>query len=152
TGQDNNGFISQVNTDGSIRQLLFIAGGKDGVTLNAPKGMAIHNGVLYVADINAVRRFDVQSGKPQGAVSLPKATFLNDIAVGADGALFVSDSGLKLEQGQLTSSGTDAIYRIEGTRVSVLARGPQLKQPNGLLYLDGGLLSVSFASNELMQL
>src|SRR5262245_27427049 len=39
--KDNNGFISRLKADGSVDSLQFIAGGRNKVTLNAPKGMAI---------------------------------------------------------------------------------------------------------------
>ena len=44
--------------------------------LNAPHGIAFHNGKLYVAEINAVRRYDwdeaqLRAGNPQKIVDLP---------------------------------------------------------------------------------
>ncbi len=41
TAKDNNGFISRVRPDGAIENLKFIEGGRAGVTLNAPKGLAL---------------------------------------------------------------------------------------------------------------
>ena len=38
---DGNGSISRVSFDGTVAQLKWIEGGANGVTLNAPKGMAI---------------------------------------------------------------------------------------------------------------
>ena len=149
TALDNNGFISQVNPDGSLRALSFIAGGQNGVTLNAPKGMAIDGPVLYVADVNSVRRFDSKTGKPLGNISLPKATFVNDITLAPGGTAFVSDSGLEFRDGKLQPTGSDTIYRIDGDKVSIVATGKQLEQPNGLQYADGKLLCASFASNKL---
>ena len=37
TAKDNNGFISRLRPDGAVENLKFIEGGKNGVTLNAPK-------------------------------------------------------------------------------------------------------------------
>src|SRR6476661_4738346 len=62
--KDNNGFISRLKADGSVDSLEFIAGGKNGVTLNGPKGMALVGDTLWVADIDAVRGFDRRSGAP----------------------------------------------------------------------------------------
>jgi sugar lactone lactonase YvrE len=152
TAMDNNGFISQVNPDGSVRNLMFIAGGQNDVTLSAPKGLAIDDSVLYVTDVNAVRRFDTRTGKPLGHVALPRATFANDIAVGVAGTTYVSDSGLDFRNGKPEPTGTDAIYRLDGERVSIVAQGKHLEQPNGLLYIDGFLLCASFASNKLQKL
>src|SRR2546426_7894859 len=43
TAKDNNGFISRVRPDGAVENLKFIEGGHSGVTLNAPKGLAIRD-------------------------------------------------------------------------------------------------------------
>src|SRR5207247_257348 len=39
--KDNNGFISRLRPDGALEVLKFIEGGRAGVTLNAPKGLAV---------------------------------------------------------------------------------------------------------------
>src|SRR5437879_3180288 len=41
TERDNNGFITKLDPDGKISKLKFIEGGAEGVTLNAPKGLAL---------------------------------------------------------------------------------------------------------------
>jgi hypothetical protein len=56
---DDNGFISLLSPSGEVLDLKWIEGGKNGVRLDAPKGMTIADGVLYVADISAVRTFDL---------------------------------------------------------------------------------------------
>ena len=61
--KDNNGYISRLKPDGTADTGKFIVGGSKGVTLNAPKGMAITGDTLWVADIDAVRAFDsLQAG------------------------------------------------------------------------------------------
>ena len=151
TGLDNNGYLSQLQPNGEMKNAAFIAGGRNGVTLNAPKGMALRDGVLFVADIDWVRRFDAETGEPKGGVHLPKASFLNDIALGDDGSIFVSDTGVRMQDGALVPSGSDAIYRISGEQVTVFAQGSHLQRPNGLLSHGSGLLCVMFGSNELVQ-
>jgi hypothetical protein len=85
--KDGNGYISRLTRDGKVDSLKFIAGGRGGAKLDAPKGIAIQGDTLWVADIDAVRAFDKRSGKPIATVSLVgKAKFLNDAAVGPDGA------------------------------------------------------------------
>src|SRR5881296_227339 len=64
TTKDNNGFISRVRPDGAVENLKFIEGGHGGVTLNAPKGLAIRGDTLWVADIDMVRSFDAKTGAP----------------------------------------------------------------------------------------
>ena len=55
---DNNGFITKLDLNGKLLNLKFIQGGKGNVTLNAPKGMALVEHVLYVADLDTLRGFD----------------------------------------------------------------------------------------------
>jgi predicted small lipoprotein YifL len=61
--EDDNGFISRLSPDGTLIELLWIDGQDEGVTLDAPKGMAIIGDTLYVADISRVRSFD--RGRPR---------------------------------------------------------------------------------------
>lgn len=139
TGADDNGFISRVAPDGRILTLRWIDGANAAVTLNAPKGSAISGGTLYVADITAVRMFDLRTGAPKGSVSVPGATFLNDVAAAADGSVYVTDSGLKPD---FSPSGTDAVYRIRNGRLSTVAKGTFLKGPNGIAVLPNGRLVI----------
>ncbi len=61
---DNNGFITKLDPHGKLLNLKFIQGGKGDVTLHAPKGMALVEHVLYVADLDTLRGFDTTTGKP----------------------------------------------------------------------------------------
>jgi hypothetical protein len=149
---DGNGFVSRISPDGKVVALKWIDGAQKGVTLNAPKGMAVANGVLYVADINAVRMFDVATGAPKGQVTIEGATFLNDVAAAADGTVYVSDSGLDAE---LNPSGTDAIYAIEDGKARPLIRQRKdldLGRPNGLLVVGKDLWVVTFGSGEIYKI
>jgi hypothetical protein len=149
TDKDGNGFISALSPDGAVTALKWIEGGKDKVKLDAPKGMGIANGVLYVADITVVRMFDVKTGAPKGDVAIPGSTFLNDIATGPDGKVYVSDSGLKAGAKDLEPSGTDAVYVIDKGHAKAIAKGKDLGVPNGLLVTDKGVIVVTFGSGEV---
>jgi sugar lactone lactonase YvrE len=146
---DGKAFISKVTPDGKV-DLKWIDGSKKGTTLNAPKGLGIVKGTLYVSDINFVRLFDVKTGAPKGKIAAPGATFLNDIAVAPDGTIYVSDSGIKPGKDGFEPTGTDAIYKIgkKGTAEKLVA-DKQLAGPNGLLADDKGVWAVTFGSNEL---
>jgi sugar lactone lactonase YvrE len=125
--KDNKAFIATIDPTGKLVDRDFIRSGKNGVHLNAPKGLAISGKNLYVTDIDVVHRFDLESGKPLGTIdfSILGARFLNDLAAGPDGLLFTSDS-----------SG-NTIYRIDTAnnfQVTVLAKGKDLGIPNGLVY------------------
>jgi sugar lactone lactonase YvrE len=149
---DNNGFISQLSPDGKITNLKWIEGGKSKVTLNAPKGLAIVKDVLYVADLDTVRMFDVKSGAPKGEIKLEGATFANDVAAGDDGKVYVSDSGLKMEGADFKPTGTDAVWVLEKGKARALAKSTDLARPNGLLVDGKSLLVAPFGSNEIYRL
>ncbi len=138
SAKDGNGFISRMTPDGKIDPVPLAAGGQGGVTLNAPKGTAIVGDTLWVADIDAVRAFDKRTGAPVASVDLSRwrARFLNDIAVGADGALYVTDTGILIDaQGSITHPGPDRIFRIGPKRdVTVAALGDTLERPNGITW------------------
>lgn len=150
---DDNGFISLVSPEGRVLQLKWIDGAADSVTLNAPKGMAVDGPLLYVADIDVVRRFDRRSGAPRGQVTIPGAGFLNDLVVGSDGSVYVTDSGLRQGANGLEPSGTDAVYRLRpGGELDTLGRGAELGHPNGIGVSGDSLWVVGFGSGELYRL
>ena len=141
---DNSGFISRVSPKGKIKDLKWIEGGQKGVTLNGPKGMAIANGILYVADIDNVRKFNVKNGKPLGSIAVPGATFLNDMTSDSVGNVYVTDIGFTTVP-VFGPSGTDAIYKITPAGVlSKIAGGNSLlNHPNGIVALPNGKLKVA---------
>ena len=134
--KDNNGFISRVRPDGAVENLKFIEGGRNGVTLNAPKGLALEGDTLWVADIDAVRAFEAKTGAPIDTVSLNKlgAVFLNDIAVGLTGALYITDTGIRFDDvGNVLHPGPDRVFRVGPDRaVTQVLRGDTLGRPNGI--------------------
>jgi len=149
---DNNGFISRVTPDGSKVDLKWIEAGKKGVKLDAPKGTAIVGNTLYVADISRLREFDATSGKPKGEIALAGATFANDVAAGPDGKVYVSDSGIKIDDKGIAPTGTDAVYVVEKGKAKVLAKGDDLGHPNGLLWANDKLWVVTLGSGEIYSL
>jgi hypothetical protein len=140
---DNSGFVSRLSPKGEILDLKWIAGGVNGVTLNAPKGMTI--AILYVADIDRLRKFDAATGDPIGSIFFPGATFLNDVASDRFGNVYVTDIGFTTVP-QFGESGTDAIYKVRAwdDRVSVVASGNSLlNHPNGIVVLPNGSLKLA---------
>ncbi len=144
--KDNNGFIAKVTPEGQVTK--FIEGGKPGITLNAPKGIAVVGDTLLVADIDTVRIFNRTSGEAKGEIAVKGATFLNDITTAADGkTVYVSDTGWKTG---FKPSGTDAIHTIvDGKVTKIPAKAKDLAGPNGVLAGEGGAWVVSFGSGEL---
>ena len=121
---DNNGFISQVSAEGRIDQLRFIAGGVNGVTLHAPRGMTIAGDTLWVADVDAVRAFDRRTGRPLATVSFAARDigFLNDVASEPDRGLYITDTG------------RNRIYRIAGITTRIAFADTVLGAPNGITW------------------
>ena len=121
--KDNDGFISLINTDGTIRELKWIAGG-----LDAPKGMALLDGKLYVTDIDAIKVIDIVSATIEKTIPVENAVFLNDMATDGE-QLYFSDS----RGGTIYSMTTDGRY----TSISTDSEGV-----NGLECLDGQLFAL----------
>lgn len=142
-GQDGDGQISVIETDGSVR--VFARGMDD------PKGLALLGDALYVADKTRILKVAPDGGWSvfAAADAFPRPPqFLNDLERDLAGsALYVSDSG-DLQQG-------GAIYRIDLSgrveRVMDATQDVRIKAPNGLLMDDTGdvLLCVDFASGML---
>ena len=134
--KDNNGFISRLRPDGAIEVLKFIEGGRAGVTLNAPKGLAEFGDTLWVADIDVVRAFNARTGAPVDSVKLDSlgAVFLNDIAIAPNGAIYITDTGIRFDDvGNVLHPGPDRVFRIGPDRkVTVAVRGDTLGRPNGI--------------------
>jgi hypothetical protein len=136
--QENDGYVSLINPDGSVHTSKWIGVTRDGLTLNHPLGSAISNGVLYTVDGVMLRSFDLKTGNPLKAVDVTGATFLNGIAVTEDGTAYISNT-----------QPPQRIYKVtaEG-EVSVFVDGEPLATPNGVaIDNDGNIVVVNIASN-----
>ena len=141
----NDGYISLINPDGSAHTLKWIGVDRNGLTLNHPLGSDIINGLLYVADINVVRWFDMESGEPRGSVTVEDAQRFNDIEVAEDGTIWASQTGTE-------ESGTWRLYRIgpDGDS-SVVVEGAPLARPNGVAFdPDGNVVVVNINDNAVL--
>jgi glucose/arabinose dehydrogenase len=145
--KDNNGYITRLKADGTPDTAKFVVAGKNGVTLNAPKGMTITGDTLWVADIDALRGFNKRTGAPVASVTVPQAKFLNDVAAGPDGSLYLTDTGVVPDpKTGLKHVGPDRVYEVKGRKATVALESPQLQGPNGITWdpNDSEFVIVSF--------
>jgi DNA-binding beta-propeller fold protein YncE len=139
--EQNDGYASLLNPDGSVHTSKWIGVTRDGLTLNQPLGSAIANGILYVADINTVRTFDLATGAPLRAFEVEGAVGLNGIAATADGTIYASNTGDPQRIYKVLPDGTD----------SVLVAGEPLNLPNGVaLDPEGNIVVVNIGNNSVL--
>lgn len=119
--KDGIGFISRMTPDGQITDLQWVTG------LNGPKGMAVVDNNLYVADIDTLVQIDIDTGTVTHRYPAAGAIFLNDVTADATGDVFVSDMM------------TNRIHRLHHGTLEVWMEGNQLENPNGLQAIDGKL-------------
>jgi hypothetical protein len=128
--KDGKGSIGKVGLDGKIIAAEWVSG------LQAPKGMGLYKGKLYVADVDRVVVIDVKKGAIDKTIEVQDAEALNDLSINDKGIVYVTDSKAK------------KLLRIEKGQPSVLLdnlNGPNgvLAQGNDLYILDaGGLYKV----------
>jgi sugar lactone lactonase YvrE len=137
SAKDNNGYISRLRPDGTPYSVKFIEGGKKGVTLNAPKGLAINGDTLWVADIDAARAFNKRTGAVIANVNIRgRAKFLNGSAVGPDGSIYMTDTGIIFgPKGEMSHPGPDQVFRIRSNGDATAAlTSPKLEGPNGITW------------------
>ena len=141
---DNNGFITKLDGSGTLLHLKFIQGGADVVTLHAPKGMALVDETLYVADLDTLRAFDARNGKPVASIHVVDGkalVHLTDVAYDGVGLLYCSDQH------------ANRIYRVElpSQKVTLLVADPALAGPAGLAVhpKSGELIAVSWNKGKI---
>lgn len=139
--KDGAGYIVRVAAGDYARADVFVASGVAGAVLNAPKGLAIRDSTLWVADIDVLRGFHRVTGKPLVTIDFRPydALMLNDIAVGPDGDLYVTDTGIRMVKAGTIYEGGEQIFAVTpDLRVRVLARGSDLRFPNGVAWDSTG--------------
>lgn len=83
--EDGDGYIARVSLEGELDPEPFTSG------LDGPKGMAVRDGRLYVADFNDLVEIDLATGEILARHHLEGAQFLNDVTVTPAGDVLVSD-------------------------------------------------------------
>lgn len=117
---DGKGGITKLSTEGEVIDAEWITG------LNAPKGMAIYNHLLYVADLTEVVVIDIKKQSIVKKIPIADSVFLNDVTINSSGIVFVSDTR------------TNKVHRIEGDVASVYLEN--IANANGLKVFGSNLI------------
>ncbi len=137
----NDGYVSLINPDGSVHTAKWIGATRHGLELRNPLGSVIHDGVLYTADIDHVRAFDLATGAPLRSFHVPGATILNGIAVADDGTIYVSNTRTPERVYKVTADGASSVF----------AEGGPITLPNGVaMDQDGNIVVVNVGSPEVV--
>ena len=131
---DGTGFISRLNPGGKGGEIKWVES-TAAAPLNSTKGVCPVNDVLYVADVDRVRRISIPTGKALKPIVIPGAKSLNDVA--SDGKyVYVSDTV------------TGKIHRIDGETHTVIAH---VGSANGLAFFGGKMFCVSWLLHDVFE-
>ncbi|WP_224996047.1 PQQ-binding-like beta-propeller repeat protein [Cesiribacter sp. SM1] len=120
--KDGKGYISKVSLDGQVVNKEWVTG------LDAPKGMAMMNGTLYVTNVDELVAID-SNGKITNRYPVKGAKFLNDPVTADNKVLF-------------TDMQDNKIYAFQDGNITVWKEN-NLNSPNGLAYHNGNVLVAS---------
>ncbi|MBI5440629.1 MAG: SMP-30/gluconolactonase/LRE family protein, partial [Deltaproteobacteria bacterium] len=115
-------FLSRLSPDGKILSLRWVEG------LRNPLGLAVAGGTLWAVETGGVVEIEIASGTVLRRIAVPSAVALNDIAVGKDGTVYLSDPG------------ANALFRIVSGKAEEWLKGVEIARPNGLHLLGGRLI------------
>ena len=136
---DANGFISRVSATGEILAREFMVG-TPAAPLHGPRGMFIVGDTLWSADADGLHGFDRRSGAHLAFVDFRRFApgFLNDVARGPDGALYVTDTG------------KSRLYRVQGGAATLVMEDSLLGPPNGITWdaASGRFLLAPWGGNQ----
>jgi len=117
---DGKGSIAKIGLDGKVIQAEWVKG------LNGPKGMGTNGDLLYVTDNDDVVTIDIEKGKIIDRTLVPNAGTINDLSVGKDGTIYITDSKLGKIHTLINGVFTTLVEDITGL--------------NGVLYSEDELL------------
>lgn len=126
------GYLSLVTPDGEMKQKDWVTGLMD------PKGMASKDGKLYVADAMGLHVVDIASGTVDETITLEGAMFPNDVAIGPDGAVYVTDMF------------GGAVFRVMDGSAEAFVPAGSLDLPNGIWAQEDRLVVGSMGKEWLM--
>lgn len=121
SARDGNGYISLLSADGKLIKQKWKTG------LNAPKGVAVKAGLLYVTDLDELLEIDTGNLRVLHRYKAEGAKFLNDVVVRGD-TVYVSDMF------------TNTLWQLTGQHFRPLLKDAALQGPNGLAVINGKLV------------
>jgi sugar lactone lactonase YvrE len=120
--KDSNGYLSIVSMDGRIINEKWMIG------FNAPKGLAIYERTLYVADIDELVAINIDNGRILNRYKVEDAKFFNDVTAADNGDIYVSDMVL------------NRIHKLAGNDFSIWIESNELDNPNGLHFTEDDII------------
>lgn len=129
--EDGDGYIATMDQRGNILNASWVKG------LDAPKGMALKDGKLYVTDINDFIIIDKASASIEKRINVPGSTFLNDVALAPDGKVYFTDSD------------QNTIYVYSDDRVKLFKKDKGLGGTNGIFVDDETIYLAGFGNGDI---
>ena len=121
--RDGYGWIARLDADGKVLSPRWLDG------FDAPSGMIATPDTLYVCDRDGLAEVDIASASIRKMHLIQGGLFINDVALAANGDLFVSDFS------------ANRIYRIpQGGTPEIFLEDGRLDTPDGLLIIDNNLI------------
>ena len=117
SGHDGNGFLSLLSKSGQVKALKWVTG------MDAPKGIAMVDSLLYVTDIDRFHIINIENGNIVKTVKVDSAVFMNDIAISPGGKVYISDTY------------KNRVLLYDGDTVQVFIEGMRLNPPTGWNFL-----------------
>lgn len=115
-GKDGNGSIGRISLTGEIKEVEWVVGGMD-----APKGLGLYEGLLYVADLTKIVVIDVKLGKVVKSIDVEDAGMLNDLTIDEEGVVYFTDSDKK------------RIHYLVNEKPEIWLASDAFERPNGVL-------------------
>lgn len=129
--KDGDGAILKLDAKGNVLEASFVK-----EKLNAPKGLAIYKGILWLTDIDRILAIDLKTGNKLYEIDFSKESgFLNDIAVWDANTLYVSATDVsKLFKVNLETKTFSAIV-LDKTIAGI--NGLYCVKKSNVLYVNG---------------
>lgn len=119
------GYVCRAGLSGEVIDTLNIP------ELSAPKGMAVGDGVLFIADADCLVEYGIQEDSVVKKYQIPGAVSLNDVVISGKGTVYVSDSE------------ENCIYKVSGGGADVFFSSQDYDLKGVLCFDDGFLYAAS---------